>query len=98
MADHSQLVLTRPATMNIAVAAAHRAFDRAEIRPDYIKQRFTERRTPRLIANQRAEHVALLQKHSARRADCFLAFAEIHPANDHTAAVKTSQFVLENAR
>src|SRR6266480_6918309 len=98
MADHCQLVLARPAAMNIAITAAHRAFDRPEIRPDHVKQWFTERRTPRLIANQWAEHISLLQKHSARRADCFLAAAEIHTANDHAAAIKTCQFVLENAR
>src|SRR5436305_10507899 len=84
--------------MNIAVTAAHRAFDRAEVRARNIEQRFAERGTSRLIANQRSKHIALFQKHSARGADCFLAAAEIHTADDHAAAIKASQFFLENTR
>src|SRR2546430_17167837 len=98
MADHRQLVLPLSATMNVAVAPAHRAFDRTEIRPHYIEQRFAKCGTPGLIANQRAEHIALLQEHSARRADCFLAAPEIHAANDHAAAIKTREFVFEQTR
>src|SRR5437763_13950851 len=98
MADHRQLVLARSATMNVAVAPVHRALDRAEICPHYIEQRFTERRTSGLVTKHRAEHIALLQKHSARRAACTLAAADIPSANDHAAAIKTREFVFEQTR
>ena len=60
--DHRQLVLARPATMNVAVASAHRALARAEISAHHIDQRFAKSGTPRLVANQRRENVALFAK------------------------------------
>src|SRR5262249_33563642 len=40
--DHRQLVLQRPATMNISVSTAHRTFDRSEIRAYGIEQWFAK--------------------------------------------------------
>src|SRR5712692_4569578 len=62
MTDHGELALERKAAVNIAIAPAHRALPRAEIRAGHIDQRLTESRSPSLIANQRSEDISLLQK------------------------------------
>ena len=59
--------------MNIAIAPAHRALSRTKISARHIDQRFTESGAPGLIANERCEDIALLQKQPARHADRFLA-------------------------
>src|SRR5260370_42532798 len=84
--------------MNVAVASAHRSLARPEISARNIDNRFTKRRTAGLIANQRRKDVAFLQKHSASDADRFLAFADVNPAGDLAAAIKTDQLFLERAR
>src|SRR3954469_18695979 len=98
MADHRQLVLLRAASMNVAVATAHRSLSRSKISSGNVDQRFAKRRTPGLIANQGREDVALLQKHSTRSADRFLSATEIHTAGDHSAAIETGQLIFEHAR
>src|SRR5204862_1308728 len=53
-----------------------------------------------LIANQRCEYVAFAfpQKHSASSADRFLTAAEVNAADDHSAAIHGSEFLLKNSR
>src|SRR5581483_1876891 len=97
MADHCQLIVQGPTAVNVAIPAAHRAFDRSKISPHDIEQRLAKGRASSLIANERTKHVTFLQKHSAGGADCFLAAAKIDAADDHAAAIKTGEFVLEDA-
>src|SRR4051794_36927646 len=100
MADHRELTFERATAMNISITSAHRPFRRTKISPHDINQRLAKRGTSRLIANQRREEIAfaLVQKHPARGADCFLPFAEINAADDHAAAIQTREFLLEHAR
>src|ERR1043166_1735842 len=100
MADHRELVFKRPAAMNVPVAAAHWTFHGTEISSNRVEQRFAKCGPSGLVANQRPKHVALVlvQKHSARRAHCFLTRAKINAADDHAAAVQASKFILENPR
>ena len=98
MADHRELACLRTAAVNISVASAHRALPRTKISASDVEERLTERGPSRLIANERRKDIAFLQKHPARRADRFLAFAEVNAAGDHAAAIKTRQFLLENPR
>src|SRR6476620_10965226 len=97
MTDHGELARTRATAVNVSVPSAHRAFPRAEIGARDIDERFAERGTPGLVANQWREDVAFLQKKSASHADCFLAFAQINAAGDQAAPIETGQFLLENA-
>src|SRR6478672_4920412 len=98
MADHGQLVIERTAAMNITVASAHRSQFRTEIGPRHVDERFAERRAPGLVADQRRKDVAFafVQKHSASGADRFLTAAEINAADDHSAPVHGSEFLLKN--
>ena len=82
MTNHRELIIARPATMNIAVASAHRPESRAEIGAGNIDKRFAKRRSASLIANERREDVLLFQKQSASDADRFLAFADVNAAGD----------------
>ena len=84
--------------MNISVAPAHRAKSRTQISARHIDERLTKRGAPGLIANQRREDIALLQKDSARDAHRFLPSAEVNAAGDQTAPIKAGEFILENAR
>src|SRR5947209_2121223 len=99
MADHGELTFARTTTMNIAIASTHWSLHRTEISAHHIDERLTKGRASRLIPNQRCEKIALLsiQKHPARGADSFLSTAEINAADDHAAAIKTREFLLEHA-
>src|SRR5260370_12026691 len=97
VANHGELTVAWLSVMNIAVRAAHRPLPGAKISAGNVDNRFAERRTARLIANQWRKDVALLQKHSTSNADRFLAFADVNAAGDLAAAVKTDQFLLERA-
>src|SRR5262249_45129867 len=98
MTDHRQLVVAGMTSMNVAVASAHRTQTRAKIRARDVKQRFAECRSTCLIANQRREDVAVLQKQTARHADCLLAFTDIDSAGDQAAAIEANQLFLKRAR
>jgi hypothetical protein len=57
MADHCELVIQRPAAVNIAVATTHRAFDRADTsarHPAVVRQSGTTS----LVSNQWSKDVA----------------------------------------
>src|SRR5205085_12458557 len=98
MTDHCQLTVGRFAAMNISVTAAHWSLARPKISARNIEQRFAKRGATSLIANQRREDVALLQKQSAGNADRFLAFTNVNSAGDLAAAIKADQFFFERAR
>ena len=96
--NHGQLIVARPAPVNIAVSSTHRALSRAEISARDVEQWFAECGSPCLVANQRREDVAFLQKQTASHADRFLAFADINTTGDQTAAVETDKFFFKRAR
>src|SRR5437764_15409956 len=98
MADHRELPRLRGTAMNISVTPAHRAKSRTEISARHIDERLTKRGAPGLIANQRREDIALLQKDSTRDAHRFLPSAKINAASDQAAPVKAGEFILENPR
>jgi hypothetical protein len=75
--------------MNIAVASAHRAFSRSEIGARYVDERFAERRSSRLVANERREDVSLLQKQAARYTDGLLSFTKVNAPGNETTAIQT---------
>ena len=62
MTDHCQLTVGRLSAMNISIAAAHWSLARSEISARNIDQRFAKRGAAGLIANQRREDIAFLQK------------------------------------
>src|SRR5437870_3072145 len=84
--------------MNIAIAPAHRAFDRAKVSARNIDKWFAERRASGLVANERGKNIAFLQKQTTGDTDCFLPTADINTAGDQAAAIETDQFILEGAR
>src|SRR5256886_918842 len=96
--NHGELIVAWSAAMNVAVASAHWPLSRAEISARDIDKRFAERRSSRLIANQRREDVALFQKQSAGHADRFLTPAHVDATRDQTAAIKTYELFFERAR
>src|SRR5437899_10171850 len=96
--NHGQLIVARPAPVNIAVSSTHRALSRAEISARDVEQWFAECGSPCLVANQWREDVAFLQKQTASYADCFLAFADVNAARDQAAAVETDELFFERAR
>src|SRR6266446_4719932 len=98
MTDHRELAVARFAAVDIAVASPHWPLPRAKISARNIDNRFAKSGTAGLIANQRRKDVVFLQKHSASDADRFLTFADVNPAGDLAAAVKTDQLFLERAR
>src|SRR6266496_3068677 len=77
MTDHREFVLARMTSMNVAVASAHRAEARAEIRACHVKERFAKCGTSGLVANQWREDIAFLQKYAACDADCLLAVPDV---------------------
>src|SRR6266516_4253454 len=96
--DHSELIVARPAPVNIAVSSTHGALPRAEISARDVEQWFAECGSPCLVANQWREDVAFLQKQTASHADRFLALADVNAARDQTAAVETNELFFESAR
>src|SRR5205814_5213511 len=87
-----------PAPMDVAVASAHWTLARPKISSCNIQQRFAERGSSCLVANQRGEDVAFLQKQTTRCADRLLAFADIDAAGDQAAPIETNEFFLQRTR
>src|SRR5260370_41106759 len=75
--NHGELIVHWSATMNVAVTPAHWPLSRTKISARDIDKRFAERRSPRLVANQRRTDVDLLQKYTVRHADRFQTAANI---------------------
>src|SRR5436190_8574521 len=98
MANHSELVVLWSASMDVAVTSTHWTLARAEISPRDIQQRFAERGSSSLVANQRRENVAFLQEQSTRCAHRLLALADIDTASDQAASVQTNEFFLQRPR
>jgi len=78
------------------VTAAHRSLARAKVSACDVKQRLARRGAPGLIANEWAENVTFLQKHSACGADRFLSAPYVNPAGDEAPAIETGQFFLKD--
>src|SRR5882724_2534840 len=95
MADHGELVLLWPTSVDVAVATAHWAKARAQIGAGDVQQRFAECGSACLVANQRCEDIALFQKHAACHAHCFLALADIDATSDEAAPIETNEFFLQ---
>ena len=98
MADHRQITLLRPAPVDIAVATAHRAERRAEIRARGVEHGFTERQPPRRVTDQRREDVALFEGQTGRDAQRLLSASEKNAAMDFPGAVKRGELVVQQAR
>src|SRR6266571_40755 len=98
MTNHGKFVLARMAAVNVAVASAHRAEARAEIRARYVEQRFAKCGSSGLVANQWREDVAFLQKQTASRAHRFLTLANVNATGDQTAAIEADEFFFKRAR
>src|SRR6266850_2975064 len=98
MTDHRQLPGLGATTVDVPIAAAHRALARAEISARHVKERFAKGRAARLVADERRKDIALLQKQTARRAHRLLSAPDVNAAGDHAATIKTCQFLLENPR
>src|SRR5882724_4978770 len=98
MADHGELVLLWPTSVDVAVATAHWAKARAQIGAGDVQQRFAECGSSCLVANQRCEDIALFQKQAACCAHGFLALADINAASDEAAPIETNEFFLQRAR
>ena len=83
--------------MDVAVASAHRTLTRAEIGAARLERRFAPGKTPRLVANERREYVALFQKQPAGHADRLLPAADVNATGDHPAAIETGELLLKDA-
>ena len=98
MADHGQITFPGFAAVHVAVAAAHRSQRRAEIGAGGVPDGLAEGQPPRRIADQRREHVALLQRDAGRRAQGFLAASEEDAAVDSAGTPKRREFVIQQPR
>ena len=98
MADHRQITFLGPAAMNVAVAPAHRAQRRTQIRPHGVQHRFAKRQPPGRVANQRREHIALFQRQADGHAQGLLPAANENAAMNFAGAVEAGEFVVQHAR
>src|SRR6266508_6144409 len=97
MADHGKLVLLWSPSMDVAVATAHWAKARTQIRARDVQQRFAECGSSCLVANQRREDITLFQKQAARHAHRFLPFPNVDATGDQAAAIETNEFFLQRS-
>ena len=98
MADHRQVTFLRPAAMNVAVAAAHRAERGTEIRSHGVNDRFAKRQPSGGVADERREDVAFFQGYADGGAQGFLAASQKNAAMDFPGAIKRGELVVQHAR
>ena len=84
--------------MHVAVAAAHRAERRTEVRADGVKHRFAKCQPTGGVADERRENIALFQRQTERSAQGFLPAPEKSTAVNFATAVKRGQFVIQQPR
>ena len=98
MADHGHEAFARTATMDIAVAPAHRPELRTGIGARAIEDGLTEREPAGLVADERGKDVAFAQCHAGGGAEGFLALAEKNAASDFAAAIEGGDLLLGDTR
>ena len=84
--------------MDVAVAGPHRSQRRPEISAHGVQHRFAEGKATGAVANKRRKDVALAQSQSGGDAQGFLAASEKNAAVNFAHAIKTGEFVIEDAR
>src|SRR6266404_8201276 len=98
VADHGHETFPGPASMDIAVPPPHGTERRTEISTHRIEDRLAEGQPASSIADERGKYVAFAQAQANGSAQSFLAAPEKHATMDFAHAIKTGEFVIQNAR